>query len=65
VWIIQENEQARLMRMARPIEPIREFKGKAAEWMLEYLENEKPDPEKVKKRRERDREIARKIKRRK
>jgi len=51
--------------MARPIEPIREFKGKAAEWMLEYLENEKPDPEKVKKRRERDREIARKIKRRK
>lgn len=51
--------------MARPIEPIRPLEGKAAEWMLEYLANTKPDPEKVQKRRERDKEIVRQIKRRK
>ena len=33
--------------MARPIEPIPVFTGKAARWFENYLKNAKPDPKKA------------------
>lgn len=30
--------------MAKPIEGISPFKGKAAQWLTDYLENTRPDP---------------------
>lgn len=33
--------------MARPIEGIRPFTGKAARWLIDYLKNARPDPEKA------------------
>jgi len=33
--------------MARPIEGIPTFTGKAARWLVHYLKNSKPDPEKA------------------
>lgn len=38
--------------MARPIKPIPTFRGKAARWLTDYLENTRPDPAKQQRARE-------------
>jgi hypothetical protein len=47
--------------MARPIEGIPPFKGKAAKWMTDYLKTARPDAEKVEQAR-RDQEVAKRVK---
>ena len=47
--------------MARPIEGIPPFKGKAAKWLMDYLKTARPDPAKIEQAR-RDKETARRIK---
>lgn len=48
--------------MARPIEGIPPFKGKAAKWMTEYLKTAQPDAKKLEQAR-RDQEVAKRVKR--
>jgi len=43
--------------MAKPIEGIPPFKGKAAKWLAAYMRTAQPDPEKAKQL-ERDRQIV-------
>lgn len=46
--------------MAKPIKGIPVLKGRAAQWMDKYLKEARPDPEK-KQRAKSDREVARRI----
>ncbi len=48
--------------MARPIEGITPFKGKAAEWLVDYLERTEPDPKKRESQEARDAELLTDVK---
>jgi hypothetical protein len=50
------------MDMARPIEGIPPFKGKAAKWLADYLERTEPDPKKRERREAKDAELLARVK---
>jgi len=43
--------------MARPIESIAPFEGKAADWMIDYLEKKQADPKKQREQEEKDEKL--------
>jgi len=51
----------RFVELARPIKGPIVLRGKAAEWMIEYLRTHPPDPERIKRQTEKDKDAIKRL----